>query len=54
MSAQAAKRRRRQAQMGYRHIAPMDRPHYSKANFAKSDRKEQRKAELRKRGVKVN
>lgn len=30
MSQQAAKRRRTQASNGYKHLAPQQRPHYSK------------------------
>lgn len=39
MSQKAAIRRRKQAAKNYAHMAPMDRPHYTKVSAAKSARK---------------
>ena len=39
MSQQAAKRRRSQAANGYRHMAPLRRPHYMKVSNEKSARR---------------
>ena len=36
--AQTAKRRRRQAAIGYKHMSPMRRPHYNKVDPGKSAR----------------
>lgn len=36
MSQQAAKRRRTQAKMGHKHLAPMDRPNYKKRDAVSS------------------
>lgn len=49
MSAQAAKRRRRQAVKQYRHLSPLRRPKYSKMDIAKSRRREAKKAATRQR-----
>ena len=38
--AQTARRRRRQAANGYKHLSPLKRPHYSKISAAKSARRE--------------
>lgn len=39
MSQKAAIRRRKQAAKNYAHMAPMDRPHYTKMSAAKSARR---------------
>lgn len=48
-TAQAAKRRRRQAANKYRHLAPLRRPHYCMKSAEKSARIEARKIETEKR-----
>jgi len=42
-TAQTAKRRRRQAANGFRHMAPLKRPHYSKVDAGKAARREAEK-----------
>lgn len=37
MSQQAAKRRRTQAKMGYRHLAPQDRPNHKRRTLSVAD-----------------
>lgn len=46
--ASTAKRRRRQAANGYRHLAPLRRPKYSKIDAGKSRRRELQKIEKEK------
>lgn len=57
MSQSTAKRRRRQAVNGYRHMAPLIRPKYSRTDAATAQRKEAiaktRRARLIAAGVKV-
>lgn len=38
-TASTAKRRRRQAANGYKHMSPLKRPHYSKIDAGKSARR---------------
>jgi len=49
MSAQTAKRRRRQASNNYRHMSPMSRPKYHKKSEEKSLQHEARKLETERR-----
>lgn len=51
--ARTARRRRAQAKKGYRHIAPMDRPHYRAKSAEKSTRQQRQFDENRKRGLKA-
>lgn len=56
MSQQAAKRRRKQAVNGYRHMSVQRRPHYSKSDDASAMRRaeaeKRRRAALMQRGYK--
>ena len=43
--ARTARRRRKQAANGYKHMAPLRRPHYLKMDAGKAQRREHRKVE---------
>ena len=49
MSQKAAIRRRKQAAKNYMHMAPLDRPHYTKISVAKAMRKLARRIETERR-----
>ena len=49
MSQKAAIRRRKQAANNFMHMAPLDRPHYTKVSAAKSARKLAAKIEKERR-----
>lgn len=51
MAQSTAKRRRRQAQNGYKHIAPLQRPHYTKTSQAQSDKANERYRQNKMKGL---